>query len=212
MASQRRRLDLILLDVDTQVDFMSPQGALYVPGAEEIVPNLKRIFAAALEHDLPVVSSADWHAPDDGEFEQYGFPPHCVRGTAGQEKLPETLLPARVYIDPDERVEDVASLFDRYQQIIFNKTTFSMWSNPNAERLLQQVGKAAWYVMGVATDYCVKAAAIHLAEAGQSVFLVTDAVRAVSEQTSRQALQEMQQKGVSFVTTDDLLGSLHARS
>lgn len=94
------RHNAIFVDVDTQFDFMDPAGALYVPGAERIVPNLRRLFAAAIEHAVPVISTADDHAPDDPEFAD--FPPHCVRGTPGQLRLAHTLMPDRATLDPDE--------------------------------------------------------------------------------------------------------------
>ncbi len=81
---------LVFVDVDTQADFMLPTGNLYVPGAEKIIPNLARLVEFARDHDVPVVSSADAHSLSDDEFQQ--FPPHCVKGTSGQKKLPETLL------------------------------------------------------------------------------------------------------------------------
>src|SRR4051812_2424484 len=80
----------LFVDVDTQTDFMLPGGKLYVPAAEQIIPNLKRLMAFAREHNVPVLSSVDAHVPDDPEFQQ--FPPHCVKGTPGQEKIPETLF------------------------------------------------------------------------------------------------------------------------
>ncbi len=83
-------------DVDTQIDFMLPHGNLYVPGAEKIIPNLVRLMAFAREHDIPVISSADAHTPDDPEFKIW--PPHCVIGTPGQKRIPETQLPGAVVV------------------------------------------------------------------------------------------------------------------
>src|SRR5579885_2662099 len=80
----------VFLDIDTQVDFMLPHGALYVPGAEQIIPNLRALMVYAQEHQIPVLSSADAHAPDDPSFAQW--PPHCVVGTEGQRRIPETQL------------------------------------------------------------------------------------------------------------------------
>ena len=81
---------LVFFDVDTQVDFILPTGALYVPGAEQIVPNLKKLMDYARANRIPVLSSADAHPPDDKSFAQW--PPHCVVGTEGAE-LHETIQP-----------------------------------------------------------------------------------------------------------------------
>ena len=83
--------NLFFLDVDTQRDFMLPTGALYVPGAERILPKLRRLFDFARKNEISILSSVDAHVPDDPEFKQ--FPPHCVQGTEGQRKVDETLLP-----------------------------------------------------------------------------------------------------------------------
>src|SRR5208337_828578 len=88
---------LVFLDVDTQVDFMLPSGRLYVPHAEEIIPNLAELMLWARDHGIPIISSADTHAVDDPEFAQW--PPHCVAGTPGQRRIPETLFADAVVVE-----------------------------------------------------------------------------------------------------------------
>src|SRR5208337_61738 len=88
---------LAFLDVDTQVDFMLPSGSLYVPHAEEIIPNLAKLMSWAQAHGIPVISSADTHTPDDPEFALW--PPHCVAGTPGQRRIAETLFPDAVVLE-----------------------------------------------------------------------------------------------------------------
>jgi len=82
--------NLIFWDVDTQVDFILPEGKLYVLGAETIIPTLARLTDWAARHKVLVVASTDAHQPDDEEFTQYR--PHCLVGTPGQRKIPETTL------------------------------------------------------------------------------------------------------------------------
>ncbi|HEY9842781.1 MAG TPA: cysteine hydrolase family protein, partial [Candidatus Obscuribacterales bacterium] len=81
----------VFVDIDTQFDFMNPEGGLYVPGAESLDGNLRRLLAYAGSHDIPVLASADAHAPDDPEFQV--FPPHCVKGTPGQLRVDATADP-----------------------------------------------------------------------------------------------------------------------
>jgi nicotinamidase/pyrazinamidase len=196
----------IFLDIDTQFDFMDPQGALYVPQAEQIVPNLRRLFAAAFHHHVPVVSTADCHTPDDPEFAD--FPPHCVRGTPGQQRLPDTLMASRVVLDPQEQAHSMADLLRDYPQVIFHKQTIDIWTPLSARRLLREVDAGAWYVFGVATDYCVKSAALGLANAGKPTYVVTDAIKAISPEGQKQAMDEMKAAGVRFVTTDQTIEAL----
>ena len=59
---------IIFWNVDTQKDFMNPDGALYVEGAESIKPNLKKLTEFARENNIFVVNTADFHFPDDKEL------------------------------------------------------------------------------------------------------------------------------------------------
>ncbi len=86
---------MILWDVDTQVDFMLPEGKLYVPGAEETVPAMKRLVEAARAAGIVHVASADDHELTDDEISdtpdfETMYPPHCLRGTRGARKIAET--------------------------------------------------------------------------------------------------------------------------
>ncbi len=84
----------VFFDVDTQIDFLIPAGALYVPGAERMIEQIAALNRYAMEHGIPVISTMDAHAEDDPEFKQW--PHHCVAGTLGQQKPPSTLLEKRV--------------------------------------------------------------------------------------------------------------------
>src|SRR5438045_1785710 len=88
---------VIFWDVDTQYDFMKADGKLYVPDAEQLIPNLKKLTDYAHGHGIRVVASADDHVREDAEISEtpdwkQTFPAHCLRGTPGQKKIPETAL------------------------------------------------------------------------------------------------------------------------
>jgi nicotinamidase/pyrazinamidase len=97
MAKEKMR---IFYDVDTQNDFMNKDGALYVPDAELIKPNLKLLTNFARENIVPLIGSVDKHfgTPEykhrEGELARWSgpFPDHCMDGTFGQEKIAETTL------------------------------------------------------------------------------------------------------------------------
>jgi nicotinamidase/pyrazinamidase len=191
---------LVFFDVDTQVDFMCPTGGLYVPGAEQIVPNLQRLMNWAREKDVPVISSADAHTPDDPEFRTW--PPHCVIGTPGQQRIPETLFPEPVVIPcrpgafrPPARWRG---------QYIVEKPTYSAQSNPNFDAILQALGSRRAVVFGVATEYCVLADARDLCAQGFQVDVVVDAIKPLTEEGGRKALEEMAAAGVRAVTTAEV--------
>src|SRR3954468_12702099 len=80
----------IFVDVDTQLDFLFPAGALYAPGAENITDTLRRLTYYASQSDIKIISTADAHTENDAEFKVWK--PHCVAGTTGQLKLTATVL------------------------------------------------------------------------------------------------------------------------
>src|SRR5260370_28672211 len=86
---------VIFWDEDTQRDFMEPDGKLYVPNAEHIVPNLEHLTQCARDRGIQIVAIMCDHTEADPEISsqpdfQTTFPPHCMRGTAGQERIPAT--------------------------------------------------------------------------------------------------------------------------
>lgn len=198
---------LVFVDVDTQFDFMDPKGNLYVPGAEKLLPNLERLTRWAVEHSIPIIASADAHAPDDPEFQD--FPPHCVAGTPGQKKLHETLGNRPLFIEnhPLElripMIEQAGVL--RYDQYVFEKQAFSLFNNVNVEKILRRIAPRKYVVYGVATEYCVKTNVLDLLERGAAVEVVEDAIAAVTEEAGRAAREEMEAKGARFVSLQDVL-------
>jgi len=81
--------------VDTQHDFIQPTGKLYVPGAEQIVPTLGALTDYAHAHGIRIIASSDDHVAGHKELSvtpdfRTTFPEHCMRGTPGQTKIPET--------------------------------------------------------------------------------------------------------------------------
>jgi nicotinamidase/pyrazinamidase len=193
---------LVFLDVDTQVDFMLPTGSLYVPRAEEIVPNLKKLLAHAQEHDIPVLSSADAHAPDDPSFAEW--PPHCVVGTPGQRRIPETLLPAAVVIP--NRPGPFVWPVEWSGQFIIEKQAYDVSTNANFEEILAWLGDRRFVVFGVATEYCVLSSVLALRRRDRPVDLVMDAIRAITEEGGRKAIEKMTAAGVRLVKTAEVCG------
>jgi len=193
--------DLFFFDVDTQKDFMLRSGALYVPDAERIVPALGRLFDFAVKNGIPVLSSMDVHAPDDPEFAR--FPPHCVRGTDGARKLGDTLLPGAQTFSAAPVGLDLAEVVGKCRQVVVEKATFDVFTNPLTERLVRVLPPRA-VVFGVATEYCVKAACLGLRRLGVQVTLVSDAVRGIAPQTEAAALAELAAAGVRFVPLETL--------
>ncbi|MCH7978904.1 MAG: cysteine hydrolase [Acidobacteria bacterium] len=194
---------MVFVDVDTQADFMLPTGSLYVPGAEQIIPNLARLVEFARGHDVPVVSSADAHSLSDDEFQQ--FPPHCVKGTSGQKKLPETLLAKWTVLPNEQQPEPEAEEIARCRQWILEKQKFDLFTNIHAAFLFEKLDAGQYVVFGVATEYCVREAVLGLLQQGRPVTVVEDAIRAIEAGSGQAALQEMQNAGARLLRTQELL-------
>src|SRR6266849_1533144 len=173
----------VFFDVDTQIDFLYPSGALYVPGAETILDRLAALNRYAASHGCTVISTMDAHSEDDPEFKLW--PHHCVAGTVGQRKPACTLLEKRVVV-PNGPCE---LALDGVQQILLEKQTLDCFSNVNLPALLERLGADRYVVYGVVTEICVKLAAFGLLRTGKRVELVTDAVRCLSEDEATKMIE-----------------------
>lgn len=186
---------MILIDEDTQIDFMVPAGALYVPGAERLIPVLERIFAAARERGIPVISSTDAHAENDPEFARW--PAHCVAGALGQRKVPVTLWKERAVVPNRPGV----AIPHGARQVIVEKQTLDVFSNPGFLRLLDQYAGEECAVVGVATDYCVRHVIEGLLNAGRKVAIVTDGICGIDAVASKQVLDRAVARGARLTTS-----------
>ncbi len=194
----------IFVDIDTQFDFMHPEGNLYVPQAETLLPKIKALLDYATAQQIPVLASADAHAADDPEFEQ--FPAHCVVGTPGQAKVEASLLVKSLTL-PNQTVEINRFLLEQVDAVVLEKTVFDVFGNPNTEPLLKTLGSQEAIVFGVATDYCVKAAALGLKARGLKVKVVQDAIKAVSPAGEQEAFAAFAEAGIELVNTDQIIGA-----
>lgn len=198
--------DVILWEVDVQRDFVLPGGKLYVPGAEKLLPNIRRLTDAARGGKAFLVSHGDFHTPNDPEFKI--FPPHCVKGTPGSELVPEAITEkvARVENEPDAKIPQDLS---PYQQILLEKQTLSIFESSHADELLRKLGSQAEFVVfGVVTEYCVSFAVKGLIERGRRVAVVQDAIETLKKEEGEKAIAEFQRMGARMITTDQALAAL----
>jgi nicotinamidase/pyrazinamidase len=198
---------VIFWDVDTQYDFMKADGKLYVPDAEHIIPNLKKLTDFAHGHGVRIVASADDHLPQHPEISdkpdwKTTFPPHCLRGTPGQKKIPETALRDPLVIEPD--VQDAKA---HRGDILFHKHRFDVFTNPNVLPVLDVIDPQDIVLYGVALDVCVRYAIEGLLEHRPHIrlFAVVDAMKPIDRDVAEHLLREWGDEGVRLVKTSEVV-------
>jgi nicotinamidase/pyrazinamidase len=191
----------VLWDVDTQVDFMHPDGKLYVRGAEQTVPAMKVLVDAARAAGIVHVASADDHELTDAEIAaepdfRTTYPPHCLRGTRGARKIPETdqqdPVPIALELLPEQYLEG--------REFLLLKKSFDVFTNPNTDRLLDRLRPDRVVVFGVATDVCDDAAIRAFLARGLKVRFVEDAARGLDDDRVAICTSAWRGQGVEFTT------------
>ncbi len=209
----------VFWDVDTQHDFIMPDGNLYIKGAETILPNLVALTGFAREKRLPLLGSVDYHAANDSEISDQPdfretFPPHCLAGTPGQEKVEATRPKDPLFIDsrPEDKValkQRVKQHLDRGGEVIFRKQRFDVFSNPNVDTVLEAVRPDRIVVYGVALDVCDRYAIEGLLDRKRyRVALVQDATRAIRPDEGERLVADWASRGVCMMTTGQIIGGV----
>jgi nicotinamidase/pyrazinamidase len=198
--------DYIFWEVDVQADFMLPRGKLYVPGAEKLLPNIRKLTDAARRDEVFLVSHGCFHPANDPEFKQ--FPPHCLKGTPGAEFVPEALADTFVRVENDATAK-LPEDFSKYQQIILEKQTLDIFETRHAEELVERLGSAPEFIVfGVVTEYCVSCAVRGLLQRKRRVAVVGDAIETLAAEVGKSTLNELQSLGATLVSTDEILHKL----
>lgn len=188
-----------LVDIDTQVDFVQPSGALFVPGADELIPVWEKLTEFGESHNLPMLASSDSHREDDPEFSE--FPPHCVKGTEGHRKIEETLC------KDHQVIENVAgdATIDFDNQLVLEKPALNLFESVRADEILGAIPCSTFAVYGVTTEYCIRLAVLGLLDRGYSVHVIFDAIKAIDADAGERALAEMANAGAAFITAQTFM-------
>lgn len=177
--------NIIFWNVDTQFDFVSPEGKLYVPGAELLKSNWKKLTLLAKNHLITVVNTADWHYPESAELSQMPdyintFPLHCMANTPGAEFIEETKPENSFVLDWDcekgfekQQKNDAGAL-----NYTIRKDAFDVFKgNRFTDGLLKQISPELVIVYGVTTNVCVNDAVVGLSARVPKVLVVKDAIK-----------------------------------
>jgi nicotinamidase/pyrazinamidase len=175
---------LVFVDIDTQFDFIDPKGALPIPGGDALIPTLQRLTRFAEDNDIPILASLDTHLPDDPEYKIFGFPPHCLPGTPGHAKIPATV----------GRTTET-----------FTKGTFDVFSSLAFRRRFAELEPREIVVYGVAQDWCVRGAALSLAQTRRPLWIVEDAVAGAQSDRIERTWKLLEIEGARKLTAEGVL-------
>ncbi len=199
-------------DVDTQYDFMKSDGKLYVPEAESIIPILEKVTQFARDHEIPIWGSVDYHQPDDPEISDQPdfyqtFPPHCLQGTSGWEKIEATRPKNPLWIDsqpiPVEKLKEM--IIAHPNEVFFRKQRFDVFTNPNVIPALEVIQPTEIFVYGVALDVCDYYAIEGFLKIGRyQVVLIEDATKPIHPQKAEELLRDWEKRGVRIIQSHEL--------
>ncbi len=199
---RRNGCERILLDMNTQCDFLLPKGALPVTNRAEVLPNIRKIMNWGRIRRDPILSSLESHRPGESVN---GLPAYCVDRTKGQKKLPFTLMPRRILLQGDNTLDLPFEPFRRFQQVICTKRNCDFLSNPKADRLINTIQTKYLIVFGILAEQCIKVTVLGLLARRRKIIVVRDACGYWYDSEAELAFRQMSAKGAILATTEELL-------
>ncbi|RUT78521.1 isochorismatase family cysteine hydrolase [Ancylomarina longa] len=177
--------NILFWNVDTQKDFINPNGKLYAPGAEEIQNVLLKITRTAKNHNIQVVNTADHHYSNSPELSATPdfittFPEHCMANTPGASYVTATQPTEDIFEVLWNKTYSNKELENciRHRNIIIRKDAFDVFEgNANTDPILKKISPQKIFIYGVTTNVCVNYAAIGLAKRNIEVFVIEDAIK-----------------------------------
>jgi nicotinamidase/pyrazinamidase len=197
----------IAWNVDTQYDFMRPDGKLYGKDAETIEPTLEKLTNKLRMSGMIIVNTADYHTPEDEEVSgtpdfKDRFPQHCMRGTLGAEYVPATRPNAPYKIDWQDKSFDLERLTNSREIVIYKKKLDVFSGNPHTENILNALAPDRAIVYGIFTEFCLNYAVTGLVDRGIEVYVVEDAIKDLVN--GEATIQDWKKIGVKTIRSDEL--------
>jgi nicotinamidase-related amidase len=203
----RTRRKQILVDIDTQKDFLLVSGKACIRNHRRVLANIRRVMAWARIQGVPIISTAEVYSNSNGN----GTPDYCIDGTDGQKKVHYTLLNSRIYLPADGNTDLPRDLLRRYRQVILHKRCVDPFDEPRIDRLLSEVRANEFILVGTSLEGAVKATALGLLQRGKKVTVIVDATGSHNTNEAKLAVRKMETKGAKVIETRKLAGSSHLR-
>lgn len=192
----------VLVDIDTQRDFLLADGNACISDHAEVLLNIRRIMAWARHKDIPIISTAEVHPNNNGS----SLVKYCIDGTHGQRKIRYTLLSNRISFPADALNPLPADLMLRYRQIILHKRITDPFEEPRIERLFTEMLANEFILIGTGAEDAVEATALGLLHRDKNVRVVVDALGSHNRRKGKLALRKMKAKGAKLIKTKDIAG------
>jgi nicotinamidase-related amidase len=205
----RARRRQILIDINTQKDFLLASGKDCIRNHRRVLAHIRRVMAWARSRKAPVISIADVY-PDNGNDEN-SFE-CCIDGTEGQKKVSYTLLPNRISFPADGSTDLPRDMLRHYKQVVLHKRCVDPFDEPRIDRLLSELQASEFILVGAGLENSIKETALGLLQRGKKVTVVIDAVGSHHKREARMALRKMEAKGARLIDTRRLAGRSHLRS
>jgi len=203
----KSRRKQILIDIDTQKDFLLAKGKACIRNHRRVLAHIRRVMAWARSQHIPIISTAEVYPSNNGE-NNIGY---CIDGTDGQKKVRYTLLKDRVSLAADGNTDLPREMLRQHRQIILHKRCVDPFDEPRIDRLLSEVRASEFILVGASLEGAVKMTALGLLQRGKKVTVVIDAVGTHNNREAKLALRKMETKGARLIDTKKLAGTSHLR-
>lgn len=190
----------VLVDIDTQMDFLARNGRRPVNNLD-VLENVEKVFHWGRRHRITFISSLDLHRSTDPRRD---VPEHCMFGTPGAEKMPLTLLTRRILVETDDTINLPPDVLTRYRQVLFVKRGDDLTRNPKADRLLSEIQASNFILFGVGLEESIRILALELLARKRNVWVVQDACGYWDLQAADLAARQIAAKNGRILTTADL--------
>jgi len=210
-----------LFIVDMQKSFVKEHGELPVPHAQDIVEDILKLVYACEDNQIPMLMSKDRHFITDREITETIKKLHCMNKTEGQKLIDSLAINLKVINIPNK-----VSAYGDFEQVpygdiiefiksmgsngalAFEKQTTDVFTNPHIRFVLEKMDITEVYVVGVATEYCVKDAVMGFLKEGIKVKVIKDAIKGINEGKTHIALKMMYAEGADLITVKQALKEL----
>ena len=203
----RSRRKRVLIDIDTQRDFLLADGKACIRNHRRVLAHIRRMMAWARAASIPILSTAEIFPDNNGESEFK----YCIDGTNGQRKVRYTLVNKRACLSADNSMDLPREMLRTHNQIVLHKRCIDPFDEPRIDRLLSEIHANEFILIGVSAEAAVKSTALGLLQRLKSVTIVVDAVRSHHKNEAHLAFRKMEAKGAKLTETRKVAGISHLR-